>query len=99
VARTLRLDINSPRNPDDMKGVRRGWDIPLEAAAKLVEVRFAEAKTESWGGVVNDSLPEVLATMAGLYFQPQCAGRNTSGFLSEGTTDTGFVDIDDLEFF
>jgi hypothetical protein len=99
VARVLRLDIDSPKNPDYMKGVRRGWDIPLDANTKTIEVRFADAKTPGWGGVVNDSLPEVLASMAGLYFQPQCAGRDVAGFLPEGTKDTGYVDIDDLEFF
>jgi spore coat protein H len=99
VARTLRLDIDSPKNPDYMKGVRRGWDIRLDATAKTIEVLFADAKTPGWGGAVNDSLPEVLATMAGLYFQPQCVGRDVAGFLPEGTTDTGYVDVDDLEFF
>ncbi len=49
--------------------------------------------------MVNDSLPEILATMSGLYFQPQCVGQDISGFLPEGSKDTGYVDIDDLEFF
>ncbi len=99
VPRVLRMDIDSPKNPDFMKGVRRGWSIPLDATAKTVEVRFADAKTPGWGGVVNDSLPEILATMSGLYFQPQCVGQDISGFLPEGSKDTGYVDIDDLELF
>jgi hypothetical protein len=99
VARSLRVDIDSPKNPDFMKGVRRGWDIRLDTTPQTVEVRFADAKTPSWGGVVNDSLPDILASMAGLYFQPQCVGRDGSGLLPAGTNDTGFVDIDDLEFY
>jgi spore coat protein H len=99
VARILRLDVDSPKNPGYMKGIRRGWDIALTATPKVIEVRFAEATTPSWGGVVNDSLPEVLASMVGLYFQPQCVGRSVAGFLPQGTNDVGFVDIDDLEFF
>jgi len=99
VARVLRMDIDSPKNPGFMQGIRRGWDIILDTAPKTIEVLFAEAQTPSWGGVVNDSLPEVLATMAGLYFQPQCVGRDAAGFLPAGTNDTGFVDIDDLEFY
>jgi hypothetical protein len=99
VARILRLDIDSPKNPDYMKGVRRGWNILLDTTPKTVEVLFADATTPSWGGAVNDSLPDILASMAGLYFQPQCAGRDVSGFLPAGTNDTGFVDIDDLELY
>lgn len=99
VARVLRMDIDSPKNPGFMKGIRRGWDIVLDSTPKTIEVLFAEAQTPSWGGVVDDSLPEVLATMAGLYFQPQCVGRDAAGFLPAGTNDTGFVDIDDLEFY
>lgn len=99
VPRVLRLDIDSPKNPDLMRGVRRGWNIALDATAKTVEVRFADAKTPAWGGVVNDSLPDILATVSGLYLQPQCVGQDVSGFLPEGTKDSGYVDIDDLEFF
>jgi spore coat protein H len=99
VARILRLDIDSPKNPDSMKGVRRGWDILLDTTPKTVEVRFAEAMTPSWGGLVSDSLPDILATMSGLFFNPQCVGRDGGGFLPAGTADTGFVDIDDLEFY
>jgi len=32
-------------------------------------------------------------------FEPQCLGRDTAGQLPDGTTDTGFIEIDDIEFF
>jgi hypothetical protein len=99
VKRILRMDIDSPKNPGLMKGIRRGWNILLDPTPKTVEVLFADATTPSWGGPIDDSLPEVLASMAGIYFQPQCEGRNSSGFLPEGSKDVGYVDIDDLEFF
>jgi spore coat protein H len=99
VKRILRMDIDSPKNPGLMKGIRRGWNILLDTTPKTIEVLFDDAATPSWGGPIDDSLPEVLASMAGIYFQPQCEGRNSSGFLPEGTKDVGYVDIDDLEFF
>jgi hypothetical protein len=99
VPRMVRLDLESPNNPDAIKGVRRGWDVPAESTAKTVEVKFAEAKTQVWGGVVNDSLPTILATLSGLMFQPQCLYRNGSGQLPPGVEDTGWIDIDDVEFF
>jgi spore coat protein H len=99
VKRILRLDIDSPKNPGLLKGIRRGWDIIIDTSPKTVEVHFAEATTPSWGGEVDDSLPDILATMSGLYFQPRCEGLSVGGFLPEGTTDTGYVDIDDLEFY
>jgi hypothetical protein len=99
VPRIMRLDIDSPKNPGLLKGIRRGWNILVEAAPKTVEVLFADATTPSWGGPIDDSLPDILATISGLYFQPQCVGREASGLLPAGTTDTGFVDIDDLAFY
>lgn len=99
VARVLRMDLDSPKNPGLLKGIRRGWDLVLGTTPKTFEVLFADATTPSWGGVIDDSLPEILASVAGLYFQPQCVGRDGGGFLPEGKTDTGYVDIDDLEFF
>jgi spore coat protein H len=99
VARVVRMDMDSPNNPDFMKGVRRGWDLAVDTTAKPLEVKFADAKTQGWGGVVNDSLPSILSTMAGLIFQPQCVGRDGSGQLPDGSRDTGWVDIDDVEFF
>ena len=82
-----------------MKGVRRGWDVPADTVAKTIEVKFAEAKTQSWGGVVNDSLPLIQSTVSGLYFQPQCVGRDGTGQLPAGVSDAGWFDIDDVEFF
>jgi hypothetical protein len=99
VPRIMRLDIDSPKNPGLLKGIRRGWNILVEVAPKTVEVLFEDATTPSWGGPIDDSLPDILATISGLYFQPQCVGREASGLLPAGTTDNGFVDIDDLAFY
>jgi len=99
VSRMVRLDLDSLNNPGAMKGIRRGWDLLADTVAKTIEVTFAEAKTPYWGGTVNDSLPLIQSTVSGLFFQPQCVGRDGSGQLPAGVLDNGWVDIDDVEFF
>jgi spore coat protein H len=102
-ARTLRLDIESPNNSARDLGVRFGWDVPVGQTAKQVDVEFADALVPSWavdqGLDPGDNLAEILATVSGIVFHPQCAGRADDGQLPEGTTDPGFLEIDDIEFY
>ena len=99
VPRVVRLEMDSLNNPAAMQGVRRGWDLSVDTVARTIEVKFAEAETQPWGGVVNDSLPLIQSTVSGLIFQPQCVGRDATGQLPPDVFDTGWFDIDDVEFF
>ncbi|HET9955336.1 MAG TPA: CotH kinase family protein [Polyangiaceae bacterium] len=102
-ARTLRLDLESPRQTGTSAGVRFGWDIPVSDQSRLVEVHFADAKVQSWavdqGLDPHDDPHEVLGTMIGLALNPSCEGRNSAGFLPEGSSDDGQIELDDLELF
>jgi hypothetical protein len=35
----------------------------------------------------------------GVVVQPECIGRDATGFLGDGIADAGFVVIDNIEFF
>jgi spore coat protein H len=103
-ARTLRLDIESPNNSARDLGVRFGWDVPIGPTAQQVDVLFAEAQVPAWavdqGVDPGDNLADILSTASGLVFHPQCVGRSDAdGQLPDGTTDPGFLEIDDIEFF
>ena len=102
-ARTLRLDLESPNNSASSQGIRFGWDVPVSAEAATVEVRFADAAVQSWavdqGSDPGDPLDAVLSTVTGLAFQPYCVGRDATGYLPGDTTDVGYLELDDIEFF
>jgi hypothetical protein len=102
-ARTLRVNVESPKQTAQDAGVMFGWDVPLGPTAASVEVQFANASVQSWavdqGLDPHDDLDAVLATVTALAFNVSCVGLDASGFLPQGTTDEGAVELDDLEFF
>ena len=85
------------------EGIRFGWDVQLTEEATEVEVRFAQAAIPDWavtqGRAPDDELQDILTTATGLSFRPQRVGRDGAGYLPEGTTDPGFFDVDEIEFF
>jgi spore coat protein H len=97
--RMLRLDVDSPANSAASEGVEVGWDVPVDATRTTVTVRFADAKVPGWAVDPGDSLADILRTASGLTFRPQCNHRDATGQLPAGTTDVGWLEIDDLEVF
>ncbi len=101
--RNLRLNLDSPAQTASNDGIRKGWDVPVGPTPELKEVLFADAEAQGWaiteGRDPGDPLDAVLRSVTGLLFHPECVGRNSAGFLAEGTSDVGFLQIDDLEFF
>ena len=98
-ARTVRFDINSPHASAANQGVNLGWDLPVTATSSTLTVLFANAGVPTWATDPGDSHTLILQTVSGLTFQPICNSRDGSGFLPNGVTDNGWVDIDDVEFF
>ena len=84
--------------------LRPGWDIDITDEAAQYEVRFEDLVYPWWaeelyGITPASTVEQVLPAARGLQFQPLLAGVDEDGFLPEGTTDKGSVDIDDIEFF
>ena len=102
-SRNLRFNLDSPAQTASNEGIRKGWDVPVGPTPALKEVLFADAEAQSWaiseGRDPGDPLDAVLRTVTGLLFHPECVGRSSAGYLPEGTTDVGFLEIDDLEFY
>ena len=101
--RTLRIDLSSPENSNGSAGVRPGWEVLIGTEPTAIEVRFQDAVVPSWaidqGIDPGDPLEDVLASVTGLFFHPYCAGRDALGFLGEGASDVGFLQIDDVQLF
>ena len=68
-----------------------------------VELLFADAALAAWQIDRNANpgytVEEGLASTRGIVFEPQCVGRDANGMLPDGTTEEGFVQIDDIEIF
>lgn len=101
--RTLRVDVESPLDSSGLEGIHLGWDVPVSPAATLSEVRFADLRVPAWaiaqGRDPADDRAAILASVFGIAFNPSCEGRNDHGFLPEGVEDSGYVQIDEIEFF
>ena len=97
--RILRLDLDSPKNSAGNQGIAVGWDVKVDVATSTATVLFADAKVPSWATDPGDSLAAILQSATDLSFQPKVNHVNASGHLPAGTTDNGWVDIDDIEFF
>jgi hypothetical protein len=97
------LNVDSPESSGANEGIRFGWNVSLTDQASQIEVLFADAALQDWvtteGRDPGDDLQDILAAATALVFEPQCVGRDTAGQLPDGTTDAGFVEIDDIEFF
>ena len=101
--RTLRLDLASPAASNSDLGVRPGWDVTVGTEPTAIEVYFADAAVQSWatdqGLDPQDPLEDVLASVTALFFHPYCEGRDAFGFLGEGMSDPGYLQLDDIEVF
>lgn len=103
-SRTLRFNLDSMAETARMEGIRLGWDVPLTDEPTEVEVLLADAAVQAWaidqGSDPGDDPAAIIRSVTGLVFEPQCIGRgDTSGQLPEGTTDAGFFEVDEIEFF
>jgi spore coat protein H len=98
--RTLRVDVDSPKNSAANQGIEVGWDVSVDVTAKTATVSFAEASVPGWATVPGGNLTSILQSATGLTFRPLCNHVDlSSGHLPAGTTDNGWVDIDDIELF
>ena len=102
-SRELRFEMDSPFASAANGWMREGWFVDVTEEATQVEVLFEDADIPFWGydqgNERNAELQEILGAVMAILFSPRCVGQDTSGFLPEGTTDDGFVEIDNFEFF
>jgi hypothetical protein len=101
--RTLRVELDNIYASSVNGWLREGWDIPVTSEPMQVEVLFQDAAIPGWavsqGLEPVADLGDVLTSVKGVLFAPQCVGRDGSGFLPDDTKDIGFVEVDDIEFF
>ncbi len=97
--RSLRIDIESADYVASNEGIKFGWDVLIGTEPQRIEVRFDGAAIPSWAEATGDERERILSRASGLAFQPSCAGRDAGGYLPEDSTDQGFFQLDQVEFF
>ena len=102
-ARQLRLELDHLYTSSANNWIREGWYIAATQEATQVEVLLADAEVPPWAADQGlhplADIEDVLTGIKGLLFAPQCNGRDAAGYLPNDTTDPGFIEIDDIEFF
>jgi hypothetical protein len=66
--------------------------------ATVFEIAFEDAQVKGWECADGKTLEGSLSTMLGFNLWVAANGRTPSGLFPDGVTDTGFVQVDDLEF-
>ena len=102
-SRSLRLSLSSPRSSAFDAGILFGWDLAVGEETKTVEVLFADVAMPQWaidsGAAPDDDPMDILQAVTALRFFPEPVGRDLAGQLPDGTSDAGFLLIDEIEFF
>ena len=98
--RRVRVQVVSPAQPSANKGIRYGWYVQATATPQMVDLPFATAALPEWAATnLPDQLAPVLTGATGIDLQPLCTGQNSSGYLPEGKTDSGALQVDAVEIY
>jgi hypothetical protein len=98
--RRVRIQVVSPAQPSASKGIRFGWYVQATATPQMVELPFAAAALPEWAATnLPDKLAPVLAGATGIDLQALCTGQGSTGYLPDGKTDSGALQIDAVEVY
>lgn len=98
-SRFVRLDLVSGRYSDSYSGVFYGWEAQLGPQAKTFTLDFGALALPSWGAPIPETLEHILEAVNGLQWSPTVLGRDSrTGLLGEGKEDSGYIQIDDIQF-
>lgn len=75
-----------------------GWDIMADGSRQEFELAFSAAAFPAGAPPVPESPSDVLRQARELLIDPAPIGTDRDGYLGEGTTDSGRICIDDIEF-
>lgn len=96
--RVVRVDLESDQYVAGGEGIKFGWDVPVTNTAQTIDLLLKDATLPTWARMTTDSLPKVRAHISGLALNPGVLGRDAAGFLGVDKSDSGFVEIDDIQF-
>jgi spore coat protein CotH len=95
--RSVRIELDSPRYGDDPdRPDRWGWVVPISQLDRAFTLDLAglNLAPDALGSRITKQ--QALRSATGLTFRPQPRGLDHDGLLPAGTTDRGFLRIDQL---
>jgi hypothetical protein len=96
--RTVRLDLQS-REYSQKGGRRFGWEIGVSDTPTRIALRFTDAHMPAWANPKPpETIEEILTNVHALVFRPSPI-RDADGSMGGGAQDTGFLQVDSIEFF
>ncbi len=94
--RTVRVDLESGRYGAGDEGLRFGWDLSCAKDAETIELLFDDLAIPTWASGTNDDLADILRGVTAILLRPLPEGLLGSGYLPPGSTDPGWLQVDDL---
>jgi hypothetical protein len=97
--RTVRIEIESAAYRPSTATVRPkfGWTVMATAAGATVTLDPAAATIQPWATANGDTLGTILGSTNRLTINAIPTGRGSNGLLPAGTSDKGWLQVDDLE--
>jgi spore coat protein H len=96
--RLLKIALDSAAYSDVGESGRASWDVELDGTVQELVLDLHNASFSAGGGLVHETLDDVLESVTALLFEPSAKGRNEDGYLGDGITDSGSLQLDQIEF-
>jgi hypothetical protein len=98
VPRSLNIALDSEAYTDVGASGRASWDVELDGSLQEIVLDLQAASFSAGGDLVPETLEDVLASATALFFEPSAEGRSEDGYLGAGVSDSGNIQIDEIEF-
>ncbi len=94
--RSLNIALDSDAYSDVGASGRASWDVELDGSLQEIVLDLQDASFSAGGDLVPETLDDVLASVTALFFEPSAEGRSEEGYLGDGVSDSGNIQIDEI---
>jgi len=96
--RSVRIDFDSDLYQAANTGIRFGFDAQVTDQLTALDLSLDTAQLPSWATGVTDVWSKIRTHVSRIEFSPSVLGRDTLGNLGPNIVDSGYLEIDDVEF-
>jgi spore coat protein H len=97
VPRSLNIALDSEAYTDVGASGRASWDVELDGSLQEIVLDLEDASFSAGGDLVPETLGDVLTSVTALFLEPSAEGRSAEGYLGDGVSDAGSIQIDEIE--
>ena len=96
--RSVRIEFDSDLYQAANTGIRFGIDTQVTDQLTTLDLSLDTAQLPSWATGVTDDWSKIRTHVNRIEFNPSVLGRDTLGNLGPNIDDSGYLEIDDVEF-